>query len=179
MDLYTIGHSRHPIDKFIQLLIACRIEVLVDVRSIPYSRFNPQFNRNALQQALEGVDINYIYAGEELGGWPKDPTCYKHQEIPTKISDYLNEINYSEVMKRPWFLKGIHQLLETANLHTTCIMCSEEDPARCHRQHLIARYLSGMLPELTILHIRGEGSLLNAKSMPAIPGQSDAEQPAF
>jgi uncharacterized protein (DUF488 family) len=179
MDLYTIGHSRHPIDKFIQLLVGYRIEVLVDVRSTPFSRFNPQFNKNALQQSLEKQHIAYIYAGEALGGRPKDPTCYKQYAIPSKPGDYLNEVDYPEVMQRPWFLNGIQQLLETAGMHTTSILCSEEDPAKCHRHHLIASHLMTTHPELKILHIRGYGNLADAKSILNSPDKSDAEQLSF
>ncbi len=179
MDLFTIGHSRHPIDKFIQLLVGYHIEVLVDVRSTPFSRFNPQFNRNALQQSLEKQHIVYNYAGYELGGRPKDPACYKQHAIPSKPGDTLNEVDYPELMKRPWFLNGVHQLLETANLHTTCIMCSEEDPAKCHRHHLIASHLMTARPEVKIVHIRGDGSLLDAKSILKSPDKSDAEQLSF
>jgi uncharacterized protein (DUF488 family) len=176
MELYTIGHSRHPSDKFIQLLIDHRIETLVDVRSTPSSRFNHQFNKNALQQTLEGQHIEYMYAGDELGGRPKDPTCYKHQAIPSKRSDYLDELDYAEVMKRPWFIQGIRKLLELAGQHTSAILCSEEDPAKCHRHQLIARYLFGKFPEVTILHIRADGSLLDAKSMPGSVDHADNEQ---
>jgi uncharacterized protein (DUF488 family) len=176
MDLYTIGHSKHPIDKFIQLLKDHKIEVLVDVRSTPYSRFNPQFNKNALQQALQKQNIEYVYAGEDLGGRPKDPLCYKHHAIPDKVGDYLHEVNFSKVMKRPWFLEGIQQLLEVAGQHTTSILCSEENPANCHRHHLITGYLMREHPEVTILHIRGDGSVLDAKSIHCASDQLDAEQ---
>ncbi|HEX9090110.1 MAG TPA: DUF488 family protein, partial [Anaerolineales bacterium] len=80
------------------------------------------------------------------------------------------------VMKRSWFLYGVQRLLEIASLQTTVIMCSEEDPARCHRHHLIARYLLGALPGVTVLHIRGDGSLLDAKSIPGESDHSDAQQ---
>ena len=179
MDLYTIGHSRHPIDKFIQLLVGHRIEVLADVRSTPFSRFNPQFNKNALQQALEKQHITYIYAGEALGGRPKDPECYKQHAISSKPGDTLNEVDYPEVKKRPWFLNGIQQLLETASLHTTCILCSEEDPAKCHRHHLISSHLMATHPEVNILHIRGDGNLVDAKSILNSPNKPDAEQLSF
>jgi uncharacterized protein (DUF488 family) len=179
MDLYTIGHSKHPIDKFFQLLKDHQIEVLVDVRSTPYSRYNPQFNKNALQQALENQNIEYVYAGDELGGRPKDPSCYKNHAIPGKAANYIHEIDYNNVMKRPWFLQGIQRLLEITSLHTTAVICSEEDPARCHRHHLITRYLMGALPEVTVLHIRGDGSLVDAKSIPNPPGQSGTEQLSF
>jgi uncharacterized protein (DUF488 family) len=174
VDLYTIGHSRHPIDTLLQLLIDHHIEVLADVRSTPYSHFNPQFNENALRQALQEHHIQYVYSGEELGGRPKDPACYRHHTLPNKATDTLHEIDYPAVMQRPWFLQGIQRLLDTAGQSTTSILCSEEDPARCHRHHLIARYLSGAFPEVKVLHIRGDGSLIDARSIPDTSDQSDA-----
>ena len=106
------------------------------------------------------LQIRYVYAGKELGGRPTDPTCYKASQIPDAVTtDYLHEVNYPEVMKRTWFEQGIGQLLELAAGSTTCIMCSEEDPAHCHRHHLIASYLMEAHPEVEILHIRGDGNL--------------------
>jgi len=179
MDLFTIGHSRHSIDKFIHLLKDHRIEVLVDIRSTPYSRFNPQFNKNALQQALQKQSIDYVSAGEYLGGRPKDPSCYKHHAIPDKTGDYLHEVDYPKMMKRPWFIMGIQQLLEITSMQTTTIMCSEEDPAKCHRHDLIAIYLMGAHPEVTIYHIRGDGSVLDATSIQSALSWTDAEQLSF
>jgi uncharacterized protein (DUF488 family) len=179
MDLYTIGHSKHPIEKFIQLLKEHQMEFLLDVRSTPYNRFNPQFNKNALQHALREQYIEYVYAGENLGGRPKDPSCYRHHAIPGNAGDYLHEVNYPEVMRRPWFITGIQQLLEIARQHITTIICSEENPVKCHRHHLIARYLMEAYPVVTILHIRADGSVIDAESIPSMLDQSDAEQLSF
>ena len=179
MELYTIGHSNHPIDKFIRLLNDHGIRQLVDVRSTPYSRHNPQFNKDNLQQVLVKHDIEYIYAGTNLGGRPRDPTCYKHNAIPSKNTDYLHEVNYPEVMKRPWFIEGIQGLLKLASQHTTAMLCSEEDPALCHRHHLVARYLMNKYPDVTILHIRGDNRLINATSIHTALDQAEAEQLFF
>lgn len=179
MNLYTIGHSNHPIEKFIQLLADNGIDTLVDVRSAPYSRFNPQFNKNALQQSLAQHKIEYVHVGAKLGGRPTDPSCYIHHVIPAKSSDYLHEVNYAEVMKRPWFHEGIQSLVELAGHSTTAIMCSEEDPTRCHRHHLIARYLMNEHPEITILHIRKDGNVIDAKSIHTLPDKPGAEQLTF
>jgi uncharacterized protein (DUF488 family) len=175
VELYTIGHSNHPIDKFIRLLLDHGVRQLVDTRSTPYSRFNPQFNKVALQKVLLKHGIEYFYAGDELGGRPRDPTLYKHHAIPSKNTLYLHEVNYPEVMKRPWFIQGIHGLLELAGEYPTSIMCSEADPARCHRHHLIASYLMREFPKVTILHIRGDGSVIDAKSIHPLVDKPDAE----
>jgi uncharacterized protein (DUF488 family) len=75
------------------------------------------------------------------------------------------EVDYPEVMKRDWFQQGIKRLLQQAGEEATAILCAEEDPARCHRHHLIARYLRDACPEVEVLHIRGDGSLLSAESL--------------
>ena len=171
MIVYTIGHSRHPIDKFLQLLAGHGIVQLLDVRSSPYSRFNPQFNKASLQLSLLNHNIQYIYAGTELGGRPRDPSCYKLGATPGKEKDYLKEVDYQVVMKRAWFITGIQQLLDLAKHDTTSIMCSEEDPSYCHRHHLIAAYLIRQYPDVTIFHIRKDGNLLNAKSIQSLPNK--------
>lgn len=176
MELYTIGHSSHPMDEFICLLADHGVRRLVDVRSTPYSRFHPQFNKTALPQALLAHVIDYTWAGEALGGRPKDPSCYKHQAIPGKPGDYLHELSYPEVMQRLWFVEGIQRLLELAGQQVTCIMCAEKDPDHCHRHHLIARYLLVWHTSVTVWHILGDGSLVNAGSIPSLDEQSGAEQ---
>jgi uncharacterized protein (DUF488 family) len=179
LELYTIGHSSHPVDEFIRLLKEHGIRQIMDVRSIPYSRFHPQFNKAVLTQVLVANAIAYTWAGESLGGRPKDPTCYKNHVIPAKSADYIQEISYPDVMQRPWFVEGIQQLLEVAGQQTTCILCAEKDPARCHRHHLIAMYLLERYPDVTVWHILGDGSLVNARSIPNLDEPSDAHQLSF
>jgi len=172
MELYTIGHSCHPLDEFLRLLTVYRVRQLVDVRSAPYSRFHPQFNKKALQPMLLVQGIAYTWAGEALGGRPKDQSCYIHHAIPNKAEDFLGELDYHEVIQRPWFIEGIQSLLELAGQQTTCILCAEKDPANCHRHHLIARYLLEKHSNLTIWHILADGSLVDARSIPALDEQS-------
>jgi uncharacterized protein (DUF488 family) len=179
MDLYTVGHSNHPLDIFTQLLVDRAITQLIDVRSTPYSRFNPQFNQAALRQTLLGLAIDYVYLGKELGGRPADPSCYKHHTVPTKTSDFLNEIDYNEVMQRPWFIQGIRRLLELADGQLTCILCSEKDPAGCHRHHLIASYLLDHYPEVQVRHILADGSEIKAKTLLNAPGTKSSGQLSF
>ena len=179
MDLYTIGHSNHPVDRFIQLLQTNSIQLLVDVRSTPYSRFNPQFNQTALQKSLSVQSIEYSYLGNALGGRPKDPGVYHQHAIPTASKDYFKGLDYAAVMQRPWFIQGIQQLLELAGSKRTAILCSEEDPARCHRHHLIARYISNTYPEVNVLHIRKDGSLQEARSVISPEDDPGANQLSF
>ena len=176
MKLYTIGHSNHSFERFAQLLEENNVGLLVDVRSAPYSRYNPQFNREVLENALQGRYIEYAYAGRYLGGRPADPTCYKNHSLPAEGADYLHEVNYPEVMKRDWFQKGIKRLLELADEPTTAVMCSEEDPAECHRHHLISKYLMAEYPEVDVRHIRGDGNVIRASSILSTVNKPNTEQ---
>jgi uncharacterized protein (DUF488 family) len=177
--LFTIGHSNHSLDKFIRLLEDNGIMTLVDVRTAPYSRYNPQFNKENLESVLPQREIQYAWAGKYLGGRPSDPTCYKSRALPAEGADYLHEVDYPEVMERKWFVQGIDRLLELADEQTTAIMCSEENPAECHRHHLIAQFLIAEHPEVDVRHIRGDGTVFGAKSLHVSVDEAAAEQPTM
>jgi len=177
MRLYTIGHSNHPLEKFVSLLEENKIVLLVDVRSAPYSRYNLQFNKESLEARLSKYHIKYVYAGKYLGGRPTDSTCYKSGKVPAEETDFLHEVDYPAVMQRPWFLKGIERLLELAEKQTTAIMCSEEDPSQCHRHHLITKYLMNEFPDWKIRHIRGDGKVINATTILLSVNTPAGEQP--
>jgi uncharacterized protein (DUF488 family) len=165
MRLLTIGHSNHSLEKLVELLEAAGVATLVDVRTSPASRFNPQFNQFNLEQQLPRRLIAYVFAGRYLGGRPPDPACYKRRQLPPEGADYLHEVDYPEVMRRDWFVKSIDRLLELADEQTTAVMCSEENPAECHRHHLIAKYLLAERPEVDVRHIRGDGNIISARSI--------------
>jgi len=176
MRLYTIGHSNHSLEKLIRLLEDNGVMTVVDVRSAPYSRYNSQFNKDNLDSALSQRGIHYAFAGQVLGGRPSDPSCYKSRTLPGEGADYLHEVDYPEVMKREWFIKGIERLLELADEQTTAILCSEENPAECHRHHLIAKYLMTAYPEVSVRHIRGDGTVFGAGAITESLDEPSAEQ---
>jgi uncharacterized protein (DUF488 family) len=153
MDIFTIGHSNVTAEHIIDLLKQHCIEVLIDVRSVPYSRYNPQFNRESFQLTLQAAGIQYAYAGQSLGGRPDDPTCYEGDQV-----------QYRRIMDRPWYQQGIDQLIERANGQRVALMCSEEDPLHCHRHNLIAQTL--LERGITVWHIRGDGRLEQARPNP-------------
>jgi uncharacterized protein (DUF488 family) len=164
MLLYTIGHSAHHIQKFISLLQAYQIQILVDVRSTPASRFHPQYNKAALQEVLLENQVDYVFAGQQLGGRPTDPTCYDPGAAAEK-GKKPPQANFSEVMKRAWFRQGIDDLVGRLDQGRTVILCSEEDPLRCHRHALIAKYLRGAYPDIEVQHMRGDGTLVSAAAL--------------
>jgi uncharacterized protein (DUF488 family) len=147
MPIHTIGHSSHPLDAFVELLRRHRIAALVDVRSRPYSRWAPHFEKAPLSRALSSEGIDYIFLGRELGGRPEGAEFY----TPDGRVDYERRARAFD------FQAGIEQLVALAAERATAILCAEEDPSRCHRRLLVTPALerSG----LEVVHIRGDGSL--------------------
>jgi len=154
LNIYSIGHSNHPGDKFLQLLCVHHIQCLVDVRSIPYSRYNPQYNRKTLDAFLRKNNIEYIWMGDSLGGRRKDSTPdTKHEHAVL-------------------YQKGIQDLMAIAANKTTAFMCSEEDPRRCHRHRMISNTImsgkitgNGTVTEIKINHIRATGEIEDASKI--------------
>jgi uncharacterized protein (DUF488 family) len=144
--LYTVGHSSQPIEPFIDQLQAHRIEVLADVRSMPYSRRYPHFSREALQKSLVVGGIRYLFLGRELGARRDEPECYVD-----------GRASYEEIVKLPNFQRGVERLLEGAAARRIALMCAEQDPLTCHRTILICRVLSRH--GIQIKHIERGGSL--------------------
>lgn len=139
--VYSIGHSNHNIDKFCELLVKDEIECLIDVRSTPFSRYYPQYNQERLIRSLEAVNIKYIFLGNELGGRITDITCYKDGVIPSTKVGYALHLNYNNICTKEWFQKGIEKLLKIIEQGKSAIMCSEENPEKCHRELIIGRRL--------------------------------------
>jgi uncharacterized protein (DUF488 family) len=155
IEMYTIGHSNLSADEFVAVLLAHQIRKVVDVRTAPHSRYSPQFNRLSLDQILSEAGFDYVFAGESLGGRPSDPACYKNGQLPPAKADFLKLVDYNAVAKQSWYLRGIDRLLQIAGEDRTAIMCSEEDPNRCHRHHLITQTL--LEKGVEVWHIRKSG----------------------
>lgn len=143
--IYTVGHSNHPIAHFLELLRGPGVDLLADVRSTPYSRFNPQFRRDSLAAALGEQGIEYLFLGEELGARSKDPSCYED-----------GRVSYRKLAGTGLFQRGIERLLAAAKTHTVAIMCAEKDPLDCHRTILVARELVGRGESVSHILASGE-----------------------
>jgi uncharacterized protein (DUF488 family) len=169
VEVYTIGHSNVAVDKIVQLLQRYEIQVLVDVRSIPYSQHSPQFNRDNLADAMRESGIEYLFAGEYLGGRPKDRRLYKSSENPSSREEYLEFVDYDEAARQDWYRNAIARLVEIAGERRTAIMCSEEDPKQCHRYHLIGRSLVQM--GVTVWHIRKKGGVERQVDLSVFQGE--------
>ena len=151
--IYSIGHSNQPIQAFLELLNKHGIQVLVDVRSHPYSRYVPHFNSPELANAVGQAKISYLFMGKELGGRPDGEEFY----------DAEDHVIYSSVAESPLFLKGIERLEEIGKASRVAIMCSEDDPAACHRHLLVGRVLAER--GINLLHIRGDGRIQTGEEL--------------
>ena len=139
--IFTIGHSNHSLDAFLALLGRHCITAVADVRSAPYSRFNPHFNRDSLAAALKGHGVGYMYLGRELGGRSGDPACYEE-----------GRIRYDRVARTSRFRDGLERVIREAAKHRITLMCAEKEPLDCHRTLLIARALAEEGVEIAHIH---------------------------
>ena len=144
--VFTIGHSTHSIEQFLSLLRRHGITALGDVRSTPYSRFNPQFNREPLKQHLNECGIDYVFLGMELGARSEDASCYDH-----------GKVQYDRLAQADLFQKGLAQVREGSRERQVALMCAEKDPLECHRTILVSRHLGSM--GIEIQHILADGKL--------------------
>ncbi len=144
--IYTIGHSNHTWESFSALLRAHAIEILVDTRSNPVSRFAPFSNSRTLPSLLEREDVEYVYLGGPLGGKPDNESQYDDKGNPDyrgmRAEDHLQE--------------AIDAVASIASRRNVALMCSEEDPSQCHRLLLLGPALEEDRG-LRMLHIRATG----------------------
>ena len=154
--IFTIGHSTHPLEAFVALLQQHGITALADVRSSPFSRFNPQFNKTTLEQATKAHAIQYLFLGDELGGRPKDQSFYKD-----------GQVQYAQLARTKSFQDGIDRLIQGAKKYQIALMCAEKNPQHCHRTLLVAPAL--VQRGIKVNHILADGNL-----QPYMPAASNA-----
>lgn len=146
--LYTIGHGSRQPEELLALLKKYRIEYLVDARTYPYSRYHPQFNQNELKYFLEENGVRYVFMGDEIGGRPKDASCY----------DSEGKVSYETLQTKDFFKAGIERLKTAYSKDLNlAIMCSERNPCECHRARLIGRVLAA--DNIILQHIDEKGKL--------------------
>jgi len=147
--VHTIGYGSRTLDDFVAVLKAHGIAYLIDVRSAPYSRFKPEFSKNALEVYLREQGIRYIYLGDKLGGQPDDPTCYAD-----------GKVIYDEVRQRSFFQEGLTRLVAAFRRRLRVVlMCSEGKPEQCHRSKLIGQAL--VEQGIPVTHIDENGELVS------------------
>jgi uncharacterized protein (DUF488 family) len=144
MKVYTVGHSTHHIETFLALLKSAGITAVVDVRSSPYSRLNPQFGKDSLKQSLAAEKIKYVFLGKELGARSSDSSVYRN-----------GQVQYEILAETDLFKSGIERVKQGAEKYQVALMCAEKEPLDCHRTILVARKLEEH--GICIMHILGSG----------------------
>jgi len=140
--IYSIGHGNKKIETFISELKSFKIQFLLDIRSKPYSKWNPQFNKVALDLELKKNGITYVFVGDTLGGLPVDRSCY----------DYDGKVVYDLIKEKDFFKSGLKRLTTAHEKRINlAIMCSESKPEECHRSKLIGQEL--LNKEISLKHI--------------------------
>jgi uncharacterized protein (DUF488 family) len=145
-EILTVGHSNHSIEDFIILLKNQSVQVVADVRSAPYSRFHPQFNRGSVDAYLLNAGMDYVFMGDQLGARPADQVCYKD-----------GRVDFRGLENSPNFQDGLCRLIQAAHLRRVSLMCAERDPIECHRMVLISRALSRK--GVPVKHVLSNGRL--------------------
>ncbi|MDE2126269.1 MAG: DUF488 domain-containing protein [Armatimonadetes bacterium] len=144
--VFSIGHSTHTLDRFTDLAARHKVVAVADVRSSPYSRYNPQFNKDVLQGALVARGIEYHFLGNNLGARPPDRSLYEG-----------GRVKYARLAETELFAVGIKRVIELASRRRVALMCAEKDPLECHRTLLVARALEEQ--GVTVNHILVDGRL--------------------
>jgi uncharacterized protein (DUF488 family) len=145
-DLFTIGHSNSPIEHFVALLQQASVSAIVDVRSVPHSRWCPWFSQKKLAPRLAAAGMSYTFEGDALGGRPRHERLYR---------DGLAD--YEAMAKEPQYLDGVARVIAEAARSRLCLMCAEREPLDCHRCLLVARSLAER--GLTVGHILHDGTI--------------------
>ncbi len=154
VEVLTIGHSTLSFERFLSLLRGAGATAVADVRTAPYSRHLPHFNRDALKDELRRCEITYVFLGEELGGRPKDQRFFRD-----------GAADYEKMARSDLFLKGLDRVVEGAKKFRIAMMCSEQDPLDCHRCLLVGRALRER--GVTVRHILSRGEIVSQETIEA------------
>jgi uncharacterized protein (DUF488 family) len=151
-DIFTIGHSTYSIEHFVRMLSDARITAIADVRSSPWSRHNPQFNRADLRSSLQSAGIDYRFYGKQLGGRPTDPSLF-----------HGSTADYELMARTSEFAEGLEMIVSGAAKHRLALMCSEHNPLDCHRCLLVGRALTDC--GRAVNHIVSDGEIVSQQQV--------------
>lgn len=144
--IYTIGHSNHEIETFINLLKTAKIDMIVDVRSAPFSKMYPHFNRDTLESVLKDNKIGYLFLGDLIGGRSRNRSDYENGQVV-----------YSRLASKDDYQATIKRVLDGSAKFQIALMCSEKEPLDCHRTLLVSQSLSDL--DVEVAHIHADGKI--------------------
>jgi ATP-dependent DNA helicase RecQ len=160
--LLSIGYGRRSMDEFLALLVRYDVTYIGDIRSRAYSRFNPDFSRDKLQQRLAGSNINYVFMGDTLGGDPEDESVRIPAGGPGHVAKH--RVLYELVSELPSYKRGISRLRRAWEQSAAlALMCSEAKPEFCHRVRLIGATLEE--ESIPLVHIDERGELVSQQDV--------------
>jgi uncharacterized protein (DUF488 family) len=143
--IYTVGYATRTLDVFLHILKQHQVDVVADVRSVPYSQYHPEFNRENLRAELNRRRMRYVFLGDHCGARSTDRNCFRN-----------GKVNFSLLAGTPAFQTGLERLVNGAQTYRVALMCAELDPIACHRGILICKHLK---QSLDIDHILNDGKL--------------------
>ncbi|MHB1039801.1 MAG: DUF488 domain-containing protein [Desulfobacteria bacterium] len=144
--IFTIGHGNHSREDLLKQLTQTEVSFVVDVRSTPYSRYQPEFSRDALEHFLREHRLRYVFMGDLLGGRPQNDDCY---------TDGM--VDYTKVRGKEFFVRGIARIKNAYEQGLSiCLLCSEGQPSQCHRAKLVGAALSD--EGINVTHLLPDGS---------------------
>ncbi len=151
--IYSIGHGNKELEVFLEELTVFDIKYLLDIRSKPFSKWNPHFNQNQLKSHLKKINIHYIFVGDALGGLPEDHDCYMEN----------GKVSYEIIKTKKFFKDGINRIVTANNKKIKiAIMCSESKPEECHRSKLIGEVLlNNIEKKISINHITSKNKSIS------------------
>ncbi|EZP73663.1 hypothetical protein BV96_01106 [Sphingomonas paucimobilis] len=152
--LFTVGYSGLEMQGFVALLRANHVNVVCDVRSMPYSKYKPDFSRAPFKAGLNAAGIKYTFLGDQLGARPKDRACYVN-----------GQATYERISKSDFFKSGLDRIRTGSAMMNLAIVCSESDPIECHRAILVCRNLDDIRDR--IAHIHGNGQIEDQRAFDA------------
>ena len=155
LSVYTVGHSNHQLEGFLRLLEDHHIQAVADVRSSPFSRHVPHFNRDALERALKAHGFMYVFLGDLVGGRPEGDEFYDEED----------HVRYDKLAESPGFKQGIERIMEGISKYRVALLCGEENPTDCHRRLLIGCVLADK--GVAVNHIRRDGSVQSEEDLAA------------
>lgn len=151
--IFTIGHGSRTIEQFIDLIRRNQIDYVIDVRSQPYSKYNPAFSKEELEKRLWSEQIQYVFMGDQLGGRPNLPSCYTN-----------GKVDYEKLREKDFYRQGIARLHKAWEQQLrVAIMCSEGKPQECHRSKLIGESL--VKEGIEVVHIDEKGVLVSQEEV--------------
>ena len=150
--LYSIGHSSQSLEDFLNLLAAHGVNCVIDVRSVPASKYSPQFNQESLKYFLKSHDVQYLHFGDEFGARRTD--CLDENE----------QVDFEKAVETPLFKKGVERVMKGLEKgFRIAFMCSEADPLECHRFSLVSRYFYER--GIDVQHILKDASLVSQANL--------------